>query len=214
MKKIIVLLTLTASMLGFSQENKAEKMLDDVAKKTTAYKNIYIEFVHKLDNFEANVHQETKGNVTLKGDLYHLNYMGTEKIFDGSKEYLIIHEDEEVVIQKNNTEENSLTPSKILTFYKKGYTYEMDKLKTVKGRKIQFIKLIPINSNSEINYILIGIDQHTKHIKSITEMGKNKTQTTLEINTFKTNQNISEKLFIFDTAKYRDQKKYIISEPN
>lgn len=213
-KTVVLLIALLTSLLGYSQENKAKKILDNVAKKTTSYKNIYIEFVHKLDNFEANVHQETKGNVTLKGDLYHLNYMGTEKIFDGNKEYLIIHEDEEVVIQKSNTEENTLTPSKILTFYKKGYTYEMDKLKTVKGRKIQFIKLIPINSNSEISYILIGIDQHTKHIKSITEMGKNKTQTTLEINTFKTNQNISEKLFIFDTAKYRDQKKYIISEPN
>lgn len=214
MKKILAITILFITSVSFAQGNKAKNLLDDVAKKVASYKNIYIDFNHKLDNKEANVHQETRGNVTLKGNLYHLNYMGTEQLFDGYKKYLIIHEDEEVIIHKDNTEEASLTPSKMLTFYKKGYGYKMDKLKTIKGRKIQFVKLIPIDSNSEISYILIGIDQHTKHIKSIIEMGKNNTQTTLEINTFKTNQNISEKLFIFDTVKYRDQKKYIISEPN
>lgn len=215
MKKVVLaIIVLFITSLSFAQVNKAKSLLDDVAKKVASYKNIYIDFKHKLDNKEADVHQETRGNVTLSGDLYHLNYMGTEQIFDGTKKYLIIHEDEEVIIQNNNTEEASLTPSKMLTFYKKGYNYKMDKLKTIKGRKIQFVKLTPINSDSEISYILIGIDQHTKHIKSVIETGKNNTQTTLEINTFKTNQNISEKLFIFDTAKYRDQKKYIISEPN
>ncbi|WP_456423885.1 LolA family protein [Lutibacter sp.] len=217
MKKItLILAIIVLSFSGFSQNaNKAKTLLDEVAKKVEAYKNIYIEFNHKFDNTEADIHQETRGNVTLKGDLYHLNYMGTEQIFDGEKVYLIIHEDEEVIIQKpsNEEEDETLTPSVMFSFYKNGYTYKMGELKSVKGIKIQYVELTPIDSNSEIKSVLIGIDVKTKHIYDVIEVGKNGTVTTLEIRTFKTNQPISEKLFIFDTAKYRDQKKYTISEP-
>ncbi|WP_456463525.1 LolA family protein [Lutibacter sp.] len=216
MKKITLILIILLSISGFSQNaNKAKTLLDEVAKKVEAYKNIYIEFNHKFDNTEADIHQETRGNVTLKGDLYHLNYMGTEQIFDGKKVYLIIHEDEEVIIQKpsNDEHDETLTPSVMFSFYKNGYTYKMGELKSVKGIKIQYVDLTPIDSNSEIKSVLIGIDVKTKHIYNVIEVGKNGTVTTLEIRTFKTNQPISEKLFIFDTAKYRDQKKYTISEP-
>jgi len=216
MKKIAFLLTfLILSFNSFSQESaKAKALLDEVAQKIEGYKNIYIEFNHRLDNTEADVHQETRGSVTLKGDLYNLNYMGTEQIFDGKKVYLIIHEDEEVIIQNpSRKKEETLTPSKMFSFYKTGYTFKMDALKTIKGVKIQYVKLTPIDSNSEIKNVLVGIDANTKHIFDINEIGKNGTTTTLNIRTFKTNQPISENLFIFDRPKYRDIKKYTISEP-
>src|SRR3990172_6385292 len=100
MKKIAFLTAfLLITITSFGQESaKAKALLDEVAQKIGGYKNIYIEFNHSLDNKEANVHQETRGTVTLKGNLYNLNYMGTEQIFDGKKVYLIIHEDEEVII--------------------------------------------------------------------------------------------------------------------
>ena len=217
MKKIALLITIILLNISvFSQnDNDAKLLLDDVAEKVENYENIYIEFNHKFDNTDADVHQETKGNVTLKENLYHLNYMGTEQIFDGNKTYLIIHEDEEVIIQSpSESDEETLTPSKMFSFYKNGYTYEMGDLKNIKGVKIQYVNLTPIDSNSDIVSILIGIDIKTKHIYNIFETGKNNTVTTLEVRTFKTNQPISEKLFIFDKAKYRDQKKYTISEPN
>ncbi|HCE55935.1 MAG: LolA family protein [Lutibacter sp.] len=216
MKKIIFLIAfLLVSLTSFSQESaKAKALLDEVAQKIEGYKNIYIEFNHSLDNKEANVHQETRGTVTLKGNLYNLNYMGTEQIFDGKKVYLIIHEDEEVIIQNpSKNKEETLTPSKMFSFYKTGYTFKMDALKTVKGVKIQYVKLTPIDSNSEIKSVLVGIDANTKHIYDIIETGENGTTTTLNIRSFKTNQPISENLFIFDRVKYKNQKNYTISEP-
>ena len=90
----------------------------------------------------------------------------------------------------------------------------MGDLKNIKGVKIQYVNLTPIDSDSEIESIEIGIDIKTKHIYNILETGKNNTVTTLEVRTFKTDQPISQKLFIFDKAIYRDQKKYTISEPN
>ncbi len=216
MKKLVIVFAITfVSFSTFSQNsNEAKALLDEVAEKVDTYKNMQLEFIHKLDNSEADVHQETRGSVTLEGELYHLNYMGTEQIFDGKKIYLIIHEDEEVIIQDpNNNEEETFTPSKMFSFYKNGFAYEMGKLKTIKGIKIQYVKLTPIESDSEITSILVGVDVKTKHIYNIIETGENNTVTTLEVRSFKTNQPISEKLFIFDLEKYKDQKKYTISEP-
>lgn len=217
MKKLVLLLSITLlSLTSFAQNSKAAKsLLDEVAAKVEGYSNIYLEFNHRLDNADADVHQETMGSVTLKGDLYHLNYMGTEQIYDGNKTYLIIHEDEEVIIQKHqNNDDDNLTPSKMFSFYKSGFNYEMGELKTIKGIKIQYVKLTPIDSNSEISNVQVGVDIKTKHIYNIIETGENNTITTLEVRSIKTNQPISEKLFIFDKATYRDQKNYTISEPN
>jgi len=215
MRKLLVLAIITfVNFTTYSQNSaEAKKILDEVAAKVEGYQNIEIEFNHRLDNEDANVHQETRGNVTLKGDLYHLSYMGTEQVFDGKKIYLIIHEDEEVIIQKPSKTEDALTPSKMFSFYKNGYTYKMGALETIKGVKIQYVTLSPIDTHSEISSVKVGVDVKTKHIYNIIESGQNKTVTTLEVRSFKTNQPISEKLFIFDRAKYKDQKKYTISEP-
>ena len=119
--------------------------------------------------------------------------------------YSISPEDEEVTISSDNSEdENSITPSKMLSFYEDGYTYKMDIVQNVKGRKIQYVKLTPIDSNSEIKHILLGIDANTNHIYNLIEIGKNGIQTTLTVNSFKTNEPLSKTLFTFDESKYKD----------
>lgn len=216
MKKLALIVFIAfINISAFSQNSSdAKALLDKVATKVESYKNIALEFTHKLDNEEADVHQQTRGSVTIEGDLFHLNYMGTEQIFDGKKTYLIIHEDEEVIIQDpNSNDAETLTPSKMFSFYKNGYSYKMSDLKTIKGVKIQYVELTPIDTDSEIRNILIGIDVKTDHIFNIIEIGKNSTTTSLEVRSFKTNQPISENLFIFDLEKYRDEKNYTISEP-
>ena len=46
-------------------------------------------------------------------------------------------------------DENAITPSKMLTFFQSGYTYSWDILQNIKGRKIQYIKLIPTSSKDQ-----------------------------------------------------------------
>jgi outer membrane lipoprotein-sorting protein len=137
--------------------------------------------------------------------------MGIERIFDGKKVYTIVHEDEEVVISDGDSDDESdFTPSKILTFYKKGYKFEWDKLQNIAGKSIQFIKLIPINNDAEIKYILLGIDTKSKNIYQVVYTGKKNTNTTFKIRLFKANTTFSPKEFVFDEAKYT-AKDYIIT---
>ncbi len=143
----------------------ARSLLNEVSTKVKSYDNIKIDFKYNLNNSKENVKQETRGNVTLQGNNYLLNMLGTTRIFNGSTIYTIIPEDEEVTISDyHDQDDKGITPSKMLTFYEKGYTYKMDIVQSIKGRKIQYIKLMPINSNAEIKDILLGIDLQTKHV--------------------------------------------------
>ncbi len=212
-KKLTIFLITLVHISSFAQNSdKAKKYLDEVATKVINYKNINIDFKYSLKNEAENIEQSTSGDVYLKGDLYLLNLMGVTRLCDGKKIYNINSEDEEITINNISDEENEdgiITPSKMLTFYKDGYSYAWDKKLPIKGRSIQYIKLTPIDTNSEIKFVLLGIDAETKNIYNVIENGKNGAVTTLTVNSFKTNQPLSESLFIFDKNKYSN---YYINE--
>ena len=211
MKKIF--LFIFAFTISFSQAQNADKAkayLDEVYKKVTSYKNIYIDFRYSFENSKERIKQDTRGNVTLSGEKYLLNYMGVTKIFDGKKIYTIIPENKEVTIEgAENKEEQMIMPSQMLTFYKKDFSYKWDIVQQVKGRKIQYIELKPTKQASDIKLILLGIDTTTKHIYNLIQIGKNEAKTTITINEFKTNQPLSGNEFIFNEAKYKKLGYYI-----
>jgi hypothetical protein len=136
--------------------------------------------------------------------------MGTSRMFDGKKIFTIVPEDEEVTVSTYNPQDDKeVTPSKLLTFYERGYTAKMDVVQNVKGRKIQFVKLIPIDSKAEMKDVLLGIDVQTKHIYKLIQTDAKGTKYTLTVNSFKTNQPLSKTLFTFDEAKYKQDGYYI-----
>ena len=208
------LVVFTALILGFGTQaqssDKAKTLLDQVYNKVKSYDNIYVDFKFVLDNKEANVKSETRGNVNLQGEKYVFNYLGAQQLYDGKKVYTIVPENEEITIEDKTEDDNNISPSKMLTFYKTGHKYQWDIEQNVNGRKIQFVKLTPIDSNSEIKMILMGIDIETKHIYKVIYTGQNNTKTTITVNSFKTNQSLPKNLFSFNESKYKTAGYYII----
>lgn len=208
--KRLAIITICLLAFGVSNAQSAKSLLNEVSAKVKSYENIAIDFNYTLNNAKENINQETRGDVTLKGDLYVLNMLGSTRVFDGKKIYTVVPEDEEVTISTyNKQDDKEITPSKMLTFYQNGYTYKMDDVQNIKGRKIQFVKLIPIDSKAEIKDISLGIDVRTKHIYKLIQTDANGTKFTLTVNSFKTNQPLSKTLFTFDEAKYKDDGYYI-----
>jgi outer membrane lipoprotein-sorting protein len=201
-------------MLIFSalniQAQDAKTLLDEVSNKVKSYENIIIDFKYSLVNTKENVKQDTRGDITLQGEKYVLNMLGVTRIFNGTTIYTIVPEDEEVTISSYNSEKNKgVSASKMLTFYENGYTYKMDILQNIQGRKIQFVKIIPIDTNAEIKDILLGIDMQTKHVYKLIQTDSSGTSYTITVNLFKTNQPISKNIFVFDEAKYTAEGYYI-----
>jgi outer membrane lipoprotein-sorting protein len=219
MKKTLLILLMFSSLITTAQtkrvvrkeerkeDKKAKVLLDQVTAKIKKHENIVIDFKYTLNNSKENVNQDTKGTVTMqgitKGDAYVLNFMGVTKLFDGKKNYTINPEDEEITISKfDEKSENLITPSKMLTFFNSGYKFDWDILQELKGKKIQYIKLIPIANKNKGKETLVGIDIATKMIYNVIDIGKNGTKTTLTVNSFKTNVALPANQFIFDAKKY------------
>lgn len=210
-KQLLCIGLFTICSFSFGQSDaKAKALLDEVYNKVVNYDNIYVDFKYALENTEANTKSETRGTATLQGNKYVVDLFGSKQLFDGKKVYTIVPDNEEVTIEDRSEDENTITPSKMLTFYKEGHNYKWDIAQNVQGRKIQFVKLVPIDTNTEIRSILLGIDAQTKHIYKLIETGKNGTKTTITVNSFKTDQPLSNTLFTFNAKKFEDQGYYII----
>ena len=145
-----------------------------------------------------------RGQISLQGQKYSLNYLGNKFIFNGKKLYVINNDEKEITITDDDMsgDDGFIYPSKLFTFYKDGYIFEMGDLKKVKGRQIQFVTLNPIDSASDIVKVELGIDAKTNHIYKLIQTGSNGAKTTFTITNFKSNQDLSENFFKFDKQKY------------
>ena len=201
----LVLIMLWSNSVMAQGDTKAKLILDKASSTMKAYSNLSMDFEYVLDNKAEDVKQEMSGDVILEGEKYVVNLFGSTQIFDGTNTYTIIPENEEVNISDSDLDdENTFTPSKFYSFYESGYTYSLDELKKINGKNIQFVKLTPIDTNSEISNILVGIDTKSNHIYQVIEIGANQTRTILTAKNIKTNQQIEDSVFTFDQKKYEE----------
>ena len=214
MKKITILfLSIFLTTVTFSQNSeKAKSLLDEVSAKMGAYENMSIDFSQTLSNEDAGIMEgdepPIRGQISLHGEKYSLNYLGNKFIFDGKKLYVINNDEKEITITDGDMsgDDGFIYPSKLLTFYKEGYNFEMGDLKKLKGRKIQFVTLNPIDSKSDIVKVELAIDAKTMHIYKLIQTGSNGSKTTFTITEFKSNQALSSNYFSFDEEKYKKLK--------
>lgn len=208
MKKYILLTISIFYSFSYSQVDlDAQKLLNKVSENIKNYDNIYINYTYTLNNLEEDINYTNRGSFVTENDNWRFEMLGITRIFDGDKLYTISPDDEEVTVSSQNPEdETTITPNKMLYFYEEGYYFEMGNVKYIGNtnfrKKIQYVKLIPMDSDADIKYIDLGIDTEFNQIYEVVETGKNETTTTISIIDFEFNVSLNEKLFIFDSAKH------------
>jgi outer membrane lipoprotein-sorting protein len=187
-----------------AQEQRAKALLDEVSESLAQFDNISISFTYELVNRKELIQQKEKGSLIMEGDAYLLELMGIKQLSDGTNKHTINPDNEEVLIESLSDDfDEGLSPSKIFSFYKQGYRFEWDIAQPLYGgRKIQYIKLIPIDTYAQAAYLLLGIDTRTKRIYKLIEIGNDGTETTLTISSFETNIQIPKNTFVFSVSDY------------
>ena len=209
MKKLLLLI-FGFCTFGYSQDNlDAELLLNKVSDNIKSYENIYINYAYTLKNLEEDISQTNNGSFVTENDNWRFEMLGVTRIFDGDKLYSISPDDEEVTISSQDPEdETTITPNKMLYFYEDGYYFEIDESRLIGNgqfrKKIQYVKLVPKDSEAEIKYILLGIDTEFNQIYEVIETGKNETVTTISIVDFEFNLPLDANLFVFEKDKYKD----------
>ena len=205
MKKFLLIIVIFSLNINAQNDPRAEKLLAKVSNKIDSAKSYKIDFKYTLENKLEGINQDADGTVTIQGDNYLLNFMGITQICDSNNIYSIVPENEEVIISSiEEEEEQTIKPSKLLNFYREGYLILWDKLQSDYDNKIQFVKLIPSNSNSDIDYLLLGINISNNSISKLIEIGKNKTKTILNVNSIVFDPVLEKDIFIFNENNYID----------
>jgi len=208
MKKYILFTISFLSSFSYSQiDTDAQQLLNKVSENIKSYDNIYINYAYTLNNIEEDINYTNRGSFVTENENWRFEMLGITRIFDGEKLYTISPDDEEVTISSQNPEdETTITPNKMLYFYEDGYYFEMGDVKYIGNtnfrKKIQYVKLIPMDSEADIKFIDLGIDTEFNQIYEVVETGKNETITTISIIDFEFNVTLNKQLFVFDSAMY------------
>lgn len=193
---------MTVSVMG-QTSLEAKKLLESASQQMESYDNIVFDFSYVLNNRMEQINQENSGQVTVADEKYKLNFLDAIQLFDGVALYTIVPENEEITITQADQEEDfGINPNELLRFYKEGYDYHWDISQRVKGKNIQFIKLIPTQDDGDLGSLLIGIDTQKNHIYKLIEVGDNGTVTTLTINEMEVDSALPENFFVFNEDDY------------
>ena len=193
---------MTVSVMG-QTSLEAKKLLESASQQMESYDNIVFDFSYVLNNRMEQINQENSGQVTVADKKYKLNFLDAIQLFDGVALYTIVPENEEITITQADQEEDfGINPNELLRFYKEGYDYHWDISQRVKGKNIQFIKLIPTQDDGDLRSLLIGIDTQKNHIYKLIEVGDNGTVTTLTINEMEVDSALPENFFVFNKDDY------------
>lgn len=193
---------MTVSAMG-QTSLEAKKLLESASQQMESYDNIAFDFSYVLNNRMEQINQENSGQVTVADEKYKLNFLDAIQLFDGVALYTIVPENEEITITQADQEEDfGINPNELLRFYKEGYDYHWDISQRVKGKNIQFIKLIPTQDDGDLRSLLIGIDTQKNHIYKLIEVGDNGTVTTLTINEMEVDSALPENFFVFNKDDY------------
>jgi len=205
MKKtiLILLIYLNCNSIYSQNDSRAISLLNKVSEKIDSSVSFKISFTYTLENISEGINQNSDGSIIIKQDNYLLDFMGIKQLSDANKIYSIVPENEEIIISNvEDDDNNTIKPSKLLVFYRDGYLILWDKNEVIDDNVIQFVKLIPIDSVSDIDYLLLGIDTTTNDIKKLIEIGKNQTKTILTVKSIEYDILIEDNLFVFNKDDY------------
>jgi hypothetical protein len=205
MKKtiLIFLIYLNCNSMYSQNDSRAISLLNKVSEKIDSSVSFKISFTYTLENINEGINQNSDGSIIIKEDNYLLDFMGIKQLSDANKIYSIVPENEEIIISNiEDDDNNTIKPSKLLVFYRDGYLILWDKKEIIDDNVIQFVKLIPIDSVSDIDYLLLGIDTTTNDIKKLIEIGKNQTKTILSVKSIEYDILIEDDLFVFNKYDY------------
>lgn len=196
---MILAAAFSLSVAAFAQsDSKATTILDEVSAKTKAYKSIRIDFTYTMENKKEKINDKFTGSLLSKGDKYKLTVARQDVICDGKTIWTFLKDANEVQINTAGQDDDSFTPTKLLSNYTKDYK---SKFIEEKGNS-QFIELYPIAKGKSYSKVKLSIDKAKKQIQQFIIYDRGGSIFTYNVNKFITDQVISDKEFTFNKAEH------------
>jgi len=200
---ILLAYLLSGPSLTLAQsDSKSQEILKSVSSKYKSYKTVQANF--KL----TRVDQKTKkpevmtGTITVSAAKFNFVLGDQTVMSDGKITWTYLKESNEVQISENVPSENTITPTSIFTMYEKGFKTRFIAEKSVGGKPVQQIELVPEDARKNYSRILLQIDKTGKFVNEAKIFEKGGNIITYSIVKFSPNASVTEELFTFNKAKF------------
>ena len=204
MKKLIFLFFTFCFLvsIGQDQDPKAKLILDDLSKNTKTYKTILAEVAFTMYNKEKKAIEKPQiWKIQVKGQKFRLEIPGTSIVCDGVTLWNYNKDAKEVTIKTFDPLIDEQNPSKIFTMYETGYKYTYDTEKKVGLVNCSVINLFPAikPEKKKFHTVKLSIDKIKKQMIQLIMLMKDGGTQVYDIKSLKTNSDLADKLFVFDT---------------
>ncbi len=202
--RVFFLLIFITSQSAFAQTDKqAQSILNGLSNKYKSYTSIKASFSIVIENEKDKTRQSQTGTLFLKGSKYKLQIVGQEIISDGKTRWTYVKDANEVQIDNQKKDENSITPTNIFTIYEKGWFSKLISEKKVKKATYQYLELVPSDAKSRnIFKVKLTVNKEEKSIVSASMYDKNGTIQTIMVDKFLPNGANDESIYVFKSENY------------
>jgi len=183
------------------QDNEAKKILDHVSAKTNSYPSIKAGFSYHYKNTQSKEDQTHLGTMSLKGNMYKLEFLNSIIYCDGTTQWSYMPEVKEVNV--SNADQNKKdfflsNPLELFKVYDKDYKYRYFGDATEQGKDAYQLELYPFDLKRPYHRIRISIDKASYQVVKAEVSGKNGDSYEISITSFQTNQKLENDYFRFD----------------
>lgn len=203
MKNIFIfIISILISGAAFSQSKKAKAIIKDITNKTQEYKSVEFEFTFTYED-PGNGDVSEKGKLLISGDKYILDIEGQKVICDGETIWTYIEDAWEVQINAIEEDDESITPSKLLTTYNEEYKARLEKEYKRDGVNYQRIVLKPEEGKKWVKLDVV-VNADKQQISEITIHDKNGGKIHYKIDKITPDLDITDADFTFNPDDYPD----------
>lgn len=206
MKKVYLgVLMVIVSFASFAQpkDPKAKVLLDAVSNKFKTYSTVLANFSYQIKNSAGKILSQKMGSINMKGSKYNINFGNNKIISDGATVWNYDPTSKEVTVNNANNSEKTITPQKLFTnFYDKDFSYSLSGEKSVAGKKLQEVVLLPTNKSKSFSKVLLYIDKAANSLISANVMEKGGNVYVYTIKSLKPNVSMPDAQFTFNKANY------------
>lgn len=197
MKKTLAIILSMILITGIAaQTKKADDIIREITEKTQAYQAVEFDFTFTYEDPVSGDDVSESGRLLISGDMYVLDIEGQKVYCDGETLWTHLVDAWEVQINSLGEDDQSVTPSRLLTTYNENYKARLSREYSKDGVNYQLFELKPGEGKKYI-MLEVLIDAGKQEISEITIHDKNGGKVHYRINAIRTNPEVSENDFIF-----------------
>lgn len=205
MKKCIfnILIALLTILPVLAQKQaQAKLVLDKTADTFEKAGGVKADFSVQAFNKGHSVGVAT-GVIELKGEKLFLKTAEAVSWFDGKTQWSYLTQNDEVNISTpTEAELQGLNPYALLYLYKKGFDYELGRVKDFHGKQVTEVILTAMDMKQDLFRIVLYVAKNTYQPVYIKVEQRDGSRSEITITKYQTGLNLPDSAFVFDKKRY------------